>query len=293
MMPAPGVRALAIARPVWLGLSTQPFSGRVVSRFERACNLMDREGRIIALTGPSIGKGPFCIVLHAARDLFDHLQPQQRTYIDAHTIILGDCCIPLRDAPVWDATLPPIGRPLDLRPPLAALLRPYTTWPPSWSRTSVDVTTARLLAQGAHSLMAAVERRIGLAAAAQQLAGLGPGLTPAGDDYVLGVMAALWLLGERDPLPAMAAACATRTTLLSGAFLRAAAQGQFMEGWHHLAHALDRQDEPGSRHAAGSRGERQRAEAHGAVRHIAAFGASSGRDSLAGFACVLLHHAHA
>jgi hypothetical protein len=125
--------------------------------------------------------------------------------------------------------------------------------------------------------MAAVERRIGLAAAAQRLAGLGLGLTPAGDDYVLGVMAALWLLGERNPLPAMAAACATRTTLLSGAFLRAAAQGQFMEGWHHLAHALDRQDEPGSRRA---------------VRQIAAFGASSGRDSLAGFARVLLNHAH-
>jgi Protein of unknown function (DUF2877) len=277
MMPAPGVRALAIARPVWLGLSTQPFSGHIVSRFERACNLMDREGRIIALTGPSSGKGPFCIVLHAAGDLFDHLQPRQCASIDAHSIVLGDCCIPLCDAPVWDATLPPIGRPLRLRPPLAALLHPYTAWPPSWSRRSVDVTTARVLAQGAHSLMAAIERRIGLAAAAQQLAGLGPGLTPAGDDYVLGVMAALWLLGERDPLPAVAAACATRTTLLSDAFLRAAAQGQFMEGWHHLAHALDRQDEPGSRRA---------------VRQIAAFGATSGRDSLAGFARVLLNHAH-
>ena len=225
MMPAPGVRALAIARPVWLGLSTQPFSGRIVSRFERACTLMDREGRIIALTGPSIGKGPFCIVLHVAGDLFDHLQPGQCASIDARTIILGDCCIPLRDAAVWDPTLPPIERPLSLRAPLAALLRPYVAWPQSWSSTSVDITTARLLTQGAHSLMAAVERGIGLAAAAQCLAGLGPGLTPAGDDYVLGVMAALWLLGERDPLPAMAAACATRTTLLSGAFVRAAAQG--------------------------------------------------------------------
>jgi hypothetical protein len=216
-------------------------------------------------------------VLHAAGDLFNHLQPWQYASIDVQNIVLGDCCIPLRDAPVWDATLPPSGRPFCVRRPLAALLRPYTVWPPSWSKTSVDVTTTRLLAQGARSLMAAVERRIGLAAAAQQLAGLGPGLTPAGDDFVLGVMAALWLLGERNPLPAMAAACATRTTLLSGAFLRAAAQGQFMEGWHHLAHALDRQDEPGSRRA---------------VRQIAAFGASSGRDSLAGFARVLLNHAH-
>jgi hypothetical protein len=239
---------------------------------------MDGEGRIIALTGPSIGKGPFCIVLHAAGDLFDQLQLRQSAYIDAHSIVLGDCCITLRDAPIWDATLPPLGRPLCLRPPLAALLQLYAAWPQPRSTTSVEVTTARLLAQGAHSLMAAVERRSGLAAAAQQLAGLGPGLTPAGDDYVLGAMAALWLLGERDPLPAMAAACATRTTLLSGAFLRAAAQGQFTEGWHHLAHALDRQDEPGSRRA---------------VRHIAAFGASSGRDSLAGFARVLLNRAHA
>ena len=47
---------------------------------------------------------------------------------------------------------------------------------------------------------------------------------------------------------------------------------------HHLADALHRQDEPASRRA---------------VRHIAVFGASSGRDSLAGFARVLLNHAHA
>jgi hypothetical protein len=124
-------------------------------------------------------------------------------------------------------------------------------------------------------LIEAVKRRAGLIEAARSLAGLGYGLTPAGDDFLLGMMAALWLLGERETLPAIAHAAA-RTTTLSAAFLTAAAQGQFIEAWHGLAHALHRQDDAGGQ---------------AALRRIAAFGGSSGRDALAGFAVTLLSHA--
>lgn len=275
MAPMPGV--LAIGRPLRRTLLAKPFSGYVVSRFPRACNLMDTEGRVITLALPSVGNGPFFVVLDAAEGLFKKLQPHQPIYIDSEQITLGPWCMSLRTAHVWDSTLPTCGPAFCLSRAIAGILQPYTDWPQSSvSDTPVTRSTARLLAQGARALMGAVERKTGIAEAVQQLAGLGSGLTPAGDDCVLGVMAALWLLGQPELLPAMAQAIATRTTTLSGAFLTAAAEGQFIEAWHGLAHALNCQDEPRTRRG---------------LRRLAALGASSGRDTLAGFATILLNHA--
>ena len=60
---------------------------------------------------------------------------------------------------------------------------------------------------------------------------------------------------------------------LSSAFLRAAANGEFMEPWHVLAQALfDENSE----------------EINAAITGIARFGASSGLDALAGFAAGIL-----
>lgn len=275
MTPASGASAVAIAHPIWLALRDRPFSGRVVGRFARACTLIDAEGRLIALTHPAIGKGPFAIVLHAAPTFFARLSPRQPVHIDAPAIALGDERVPLRDARIWDATLRAAARPLGLTPALAAIVQPYTLWPQLPSTTPLYRATAVALVRAGHALIAALTRRSGVAEAARRLAGLGPGLTPSGDDFVLGVMAALWLLDDREPLAAMAAACAPCTTQLSRAFLAAAAQGQFMETWHHLAGALARQDESGCREA---------------MLRIAACGATSGRDALAGFAMLLMSH---
>jgi hypothetical protein len=131
----------------------------------------------------------------------------------------------------------------------------------------------RQLARGARALAAALEQGSGVAAAARQLAGLGYGLTPAGDDYLVGVMTALWLLGDRDTASIIARSAAPRTTTLSAAFLTAAARGQFAEPWHRLARTLAAQCA---------------LECATAARRIAAIGASSGRDALAGFAACAL-----
>ncbi|MFL5806595.1 MAG: DUF2877 domain-containing protein [Roseiflexaceae bacterium] len=232
---------------------------------------------MIALATPAIGNGPFCIVLDAIGDLFEALEPQQPARVDAEQIAIGALSIPLRDARAWDATLPGGKRALHLAPALAAILQPYAHWPPPDTDTPWASSMARLLAQGARALLEALEQRADLAEAAQSLAGLGSGLTPAGDDFLLGTIAALWLLGEREATPTIARASAARTTALSGAFLTAAAQGQFIEPWHDLALALHGQDEARSREA---------------LLRIAAYGASSGRDALAGFTATLLRHAH-
>jgi hypothetical protein len=105
---------------------------------------------------------------------------------------------------------------------------------------------------------------------ARRLAGLGGGLTPAGDDFLAGAMLRAWLAH-----PAPEAFCrpivdvaAPRTTALSAAFLRAAARGECSAAWHALLAAL----------AGGGP-----APLDEAVCGVLAHGHASGADMLAGF----------
>jgi hypothetical protein len=105
---------------------------------------------------------------------------------------------------------------------------------------------------------------------ARQLAGLGGGLTPAGDDFLAGLMLGAWLI---HPQPSslcqvLIRAAVPHTTVLSGAMLRAAARGEFSAHWHELLAAL----------AAGGTSRIARA-----TRRALAHGATSGGDALAGF----------
>lgn len=70
------------------------------------------------------------------------------------------------------------------------------------------------------------------------LLGLGPGLTPSGDDVLCGVLLALDAIGARPAAARLAAAISeavgTATTPLSAAFLAAAAEGQGAEALHRF-----------------------------------------------------------
>jgi hypothetical protein len=109
-----------------------------------------------------------------------------------------------------------------------------------------------------------------LQAAGIGLAGLGNGLTPAGDDFLTGIMLWAWL-AHPDPASfcrSLLHVTVPRTTILSAAFLRAAACGECSDSWHVLLAALS---------------EGTDAEITVAGRKILAYGATSGADTLAGF----------
>jgi hypothetical protein len=112
-----------------------------------------------------------------------------------------------------------------------------------------------------------------LAAAARRLSGVGPGLTPAGDDVLAGLLLALALTGGdagsawRTIAPALAA-----TTPIARAYLRAAARGECAEP---LARVLD----------ASLRGDGDTAARLAPA--VAEWGASTGPALLAGFAAGL------
>ncbi len=103
------------------------------------------------------------------------------------------------------------------------------------------------------------------------LLGMGPGLTPSGDDLIGAALVALHAVGRRDAALDLATAVGEqapgRTTLLSGAFLRAAADGQGSEVLHETITAI-------------IRGERR--QLPGLVRLLGGVGYTSGWDALAG-----------
>ncbi|MEZ4733147.1 MAG: DUF2877 domain-containing protein [Caldilineaceae bacterium] len=107
-----------------------------------------------------------------------------------------------------------------------------------------------------------------------RLAGLGPGLTPAGDDFLVGLLAALH--GYRRPMQEdqtrfcqrIAQTAAPLTTQLSAHWLHHAGQGDFGEAWHQLIIALN----SGATDAITT-----------AAHRILTTGATSGVDAMNGF----------
>ena len=111
--------------------------------------------------------------------------------------------------------------------------------------------------------------RSGATAAARSLIGLGPGLTPSGDDALVGIEAALWGLGA--PVAAFLAGAVDdveqRTTAVAATLLRHAAAGEFAERLHDLVGVLIGSDD---------------AAIPAAIERAVGWGATSGADCLVG-----------
>jgi hypothetical protein len=104
----------------------------------------------------------------------------------------------------------------------------------------------------------------GLAAVARSLGGLGPGLTPAGDDALSGILFALRALAGPTVEQALrSVARSVRTGDIAAAVLAAAAAGSHIEPVHDLV-------------TAAAAGDRRAAEAAAAA--LDAYGSSSGAD---------------
>ena len=143
-------------------------------------------------------------------------------------------------------------------PPLARLARPRIVVFERW--LSARLTDEHTPAVSPHD-------------AVHGLIGLGPGLTPSGDDFLIGALSALDAIGESKAHVAMARAIVDMpsgsTTPLSARFLRVAAAGHVGENLHQAVSSLMTGDVDGAIAAAGK------------------IGHSSGWDMLAGILITL------
>lgn len=227
----------------WLATTRQ---ARILHLFGDVCNLVNENGAVLALVLPRVGPGPFSAVVTADEAPWEGLDVATAVAVRDAAVLLGtlrirfDCATLWHPSPNWTC----------LRDKSAA------TWP---APRPLAEPFASLLAQLLSAIQAESVARMARAAGA--LAGRGSGLTPTGDDVLMGVLYGLWV---RDPRPEWLAllvdTAVARTTTLSAAFLRAARAGEATLAWHRLA---DGQPD--------------------AVAQIHAIGYSSGAEAWAGF----------
>lgn len=204
-----------------LGLGAQEVlgaggSGRVVAVFSKAAYLRLPAG-LVALTTRAVPPGP----IHARGD------------VPLHRLAAGDAVtVDLSRATVWQGTA--------LTPGLLA----------AGAGTALDVLAGAPASALADPVFEARRSRAvdcldrgDLDGAVDALAGLGPGLTPAGDDALAGI---LLVAGAHDREAARGAADRAMTNDIARAFLAWAARGQSIEPVHRLLLASAGHDPAGA-----------------------------------------------
>ena len=235
--------------------------GRVHSVFERACNIETRTGELVTLLADTLGNVPHGIRLAGPVAPFESwLMPGQNAILDSAALCVPDALIAvdLSCAAVWRGAVAAVPMDLCAMDPggaaIAVALRalratlveraPEQGFAPllagaSSARSSIERAFATRLSHTLPLLARATERRdvTAVALAAARLVGLGPGLTPSGDDFIAGYLAALWSRAGFDTgidviLPSLADALAPlflRANAISRQMLGDAAHGRFAE----------------------------------------------------------------
>lgn len=264
----------SISRPIWEAAPHFPRNAHVLAIFKRSMDFTVN-GDVIALVEPDLQNGPFHIVV-------SHI-PQWNQPNDVQiTIVDGNWSI---GSWTLDLSLPPL------------IWEPNLQWDKmTWSQASLshlrtlageaadrrkgdtpfalafDSNPPEMLQELRAALQDCAARRI--REAVLKIAGLGPGLTPSGDDFLAGIMLSVHAFAypSRDLAHRLCTiifeTAAPRTTKLSRAFLKAARDGMAHEHWHALLHTLVIEDLQAVQSAAA---------------RVLAFGETSGLDMLAGF----------
>ncbi len=288
--------ALTPAARDWLSTTV---TARVLNVFDRACNLINQDHGVLALVTSERGLTPFGMVVASAdRTPFRVVSATSAVRVEAGRLIVGPLQINFASASLWTPIpdWPALRRMFAASPSrldelsamvaelaIAGSLLDLYLIPSTPSAVSGEgVRQQAMLDRARRGAMELVHGLItdspeACIAGAKALAGLGGGLTPAGDDFMVGALLAAWagLHGEgRESLgDEMVEVVASLTTTLSAAYLRAAARGECMAHWHRLFEALFRSDAEAIR---------------AAIAALMTIGHTSGADALAGFLAV--HH---
>lgn len=265
------VEAISLTSAVnsWLTKTRQP---RVLHIFDRACNLINERREILSIVTPEIGDGPFNLVVETDTQFAEQLSLESPVSNSATQLHLGDINILTTEAKLWNPR-PDWELLLSKRNAIAAHLfkLPVIAKHPSGTNYSASIL------QSSNSLAVSLANADHPSSldAAKGLAGLGQGLTPSGDDLLMGALYAVWIIHPQEVASGLAQgvaeSAAPLTTSLSAAWLRSAGRGEAGIRWHEMLAAF----------LAGNAGPINRS-----IEKILATGETSGADALAGFAAV-------
>ena len=251
--------SLTLAGKDWLANSRHP---RILHVFDHACNLINERREILSIVTRQIGNGPFNLVIEGDVCFAKHLNLQSQITNSLNHLSLGNFTINTEDAKLW-LPRPDWGKLHARKDDILDQLMKLPMSDHQFSNSPLSKSLVSALANA--DLPDAI-------AAAQKLAGLGIGLTPAGDDFILGAVLAAWIIHPPEIARALAKEIANTaaplTTSLSAAWLKSAGNGEAGILWHELFDSLMNTDA---------------ARIQTATDKILAVGETSGADALAGF----------
>ncbi len=292
-MLGPVLRAQSIGAVAVREIS-QSVSGRITAVFDRSV-YVDLGNQWICIGDATVGNGPVNLLLEPTpySGVFADLVVDQPVRVCAGAVHLGNRPLVIETpAKIWSPPLVPCWTNESLMRGLDALNAISRGRVPrqglgvflyGHGAELSDTREAHVCALPVFELERwllnqLVDKRCveGVPESAQQLIGLGPGLTPSGDDFLGGVLIALSLVHRQDIAALLYAdICphlATRTGPISRTHLVAASAGQGLETLHLAINSVIQ----GNVEMIPTR-----------VHHIERIGSSSGWDALAG-ACVVL-----
>jgi hypothetical protein len=260
----------------WMANTRYP---RILHIFDRACNLINERREVLSVVTPQIRNGPFNLVVEDDVCFSDHLSFESPVSVSSNHLNLGSLVINPIDAKLWNPR--PDWKMLharkdDIANQIAQLkitnyLRNSDFDAPFNDHSGLLNHRNLLVPQSLLSSLSTSNLPSSLTAA-QKLAGLGVGLTPSGDDFIMGAIYAAWIIHPSEVASVLAQAIANTaaplTTSLSAAWLRSAGKGDAGIVWHEFFDALVSTD---------------LAQIQETMKNILAIGETSGADALSGF----------
>ncbi len=277
------ILSLAPAATRWLELSQRPL---ILHVFDPVCNMINEEGEVFSLVGRFVGNGPFSGLTHEGR-FTSWISAKSKLEIEDNALRIDGVEISFEDAvtwepkPNWKAVHGKSKEILQASEVIEGLLKEqaeaesfaYIVLPLSDGNDAISAThkKASLAIEKLLPAILAEDSEV-MRESAAAIGGLGAGLTPAGDDFLVGLMHALWATRPAAAALALslvlAEAAIPRTNSLSAAWLKAASQGEAGQPWHELIEAITEANDEA---------------VEGAVMRILPTGHSSGADALGGF----------
>ena len=127
-MVAQSFIAYSISRPLLESLEKKPFTGYVAGIYKYSCNIIGDDGRMITLALPSIGNGPFSILINVQTP-FAAITPKMDVRADHYGLTVDNrLFINLESVDYWVPRLLQFPRSFHLKTTNAELLNDYTQW---------------------------------------------------------------------------------------------------------------------------------------------------------------------
>lgn len=248
------MRVLSADAALLSALKRRGYRGRVHSVFERVVNVENACGDLLTIAARDLDDAPRTLVVDAQRFAGGGVRVGDFATAcpDAPVFFVGPYALRLDAARAWNATLPrypavdvPLRRNVArVRARIAEAYR--TSFAGDGAQPSGLARAAMILLDRRAAALGVALRRHDPAAAVtagRAMLGLGPGLTPCGDDFLVGLFAVLHMAGSpcghlRRVCGAIAADARQRTNAISAAALDTAARGHVRQSIVLLIGAL-------------------------------------------------------